>query len=144
MDHPPYSLNAWTFFFLKKLGTRTKLCEHYRLQALLLGAQIQGLICSLYWLNIFSLFFRGNTIQSSLTYPDPTYQDYSLIRTSVWEPFMIIYVEYVSLIRIFSYPDSQLENGGVRISEAVNTLTLGGTKYAIHGYLNLQFTHVTR
>ena len=31
---------------------------------------------------------------------------------------MIIYVEIVSLIRISEYPDSQLGNGGVRISEA--------------------------
>ena len=47
-----------------------------------------------------------------------TYLDCSLIRTHFWEPIMIIYIGSVSLIRILSYPDSQLRYGGVRISEA--------------------------
>ena len=39
-----------------------------------------------------------------------------LIRKHVWEP-IIVYMESDKLIRIFSYPDSQLGNRGVRISE---------------------------
>ena len=58
----------------------------------------------------FRLKDRTIHLQSSLTYPD-----YSLIRTPVWEPFMIIYIESVSLIRIFTYTDGRFGNGGVRI-----------------------------
>ena len=52
-------------------------------------------------------------------YPDPTYPDYSLIRTPVWKPIMIVYMymESNSLIQIFSYLDSQIGSGGVQISE---------------------------
>ena len=58
-------------------------------------------------------FYKVTHIQLSLTYPD-----YSLIRTPVREPLMNTYIESISLIWIFSYPDSHLGNGGVRISEA--------------------------
>ena len=44
---------------------------------------------------------NGMYIQCNLTYPDPTYPDYSRIRSFVWEP------ESDSLIRKFSYPDSE-------------------------------------
>ena len=48
-------------------------------------------------------------IQWNLTYQDPTYPDYSHIRTPLWEPIMIIniYLDCASIIRIFSYADSQ-------------------------------------
>ena len=59
----------------------------------------------------------GNHIQWSITYPNPTYPDYSLIRSYVWEPILIIYRESDSFMRIFSYLDSQLWNGGVWTSE---------------------------
>ena len=51
-------------------------------------------------------------LQWSLTYPDPTCLDYSLIWTYV-------YIESVSLFRIFSYPDDPHGNGGGRISEGL-------------------------
>ena len=41
----------------------------------------------------YSLQVSVFVIQWSLTYPDPTYPDYSLIWTHVWEPNMIIYIE---------------------------------------------------
>ena len=37
--------------------------------------------------------------ETSLNYPDPTYPDYSLIRTHVLEPIMIVYIESDSLIQ---------------------------------------------
>ena len=46
-----------------------------------------------------------------------TYLHYSLIRTHVWETIINTRTESDSLIRKFSYPDIQLGNGGVRISE---------------------------
>ena len=47
-------------------------------------------------------------LQSSLTYPNPTYPDYSLIQTHVW----FIYKESDSLIQIhvFRYPECQFGN----------------------------------
>ena len=64
-------------------------------------------------------------IQWSLTDPDPTYTDYSLIRTHVWEPIMIIYRENGSFIQKFSHPDSQIGNRGVRISEGLYIIIFG-------------------
>ena len=45
-------------------------------------------------------------VQWSLTYPDPTYTDYSHIQTHVWVHIEIIYIESVSVIRIFNYQQS--------------------------------------
>ena len=57
------------------------------------------------------------TVQWSVTYPDPTFPDYSLIWTQVWEPIIVMYRESDSLIQKFSYPDSHLGNRGVWISQ---------------------------
>ena len=71
------------------------------------------LICYLWYLSII-LKYTVNPHVSG-----PTYPDYSFIRTHVWEPIMItcIYIDIDSLKQIFSYLDSQLGMGGVRISD---------------------------
>ena len=51
----------------------------------------------------------------------------SLIQTHVWEPIMIVHIKNDSLIQLFSYLDSQLANGGVRISESTLYLTTVNT-----------------
>ena len=48
------------------------------------------------------------TLRGSLTYPDLIYLDFSLIRTHHLEQIQIIYIESDSLIRIFSYLDSNI------------------------------------
>ena len=47
------------------------------------------------------------------------YSEASVIRTHVWELIMIIYIDRDSHIQIFSYPDSQLGNSVVWISEGL-------------------------
>ena len=56
-----------------------------------------------------AIFVPSLLLQWSLTYPDPTFLDYYT------DTF--IYIEIVSPIRKFNYPDNHLGNGGVRISE---------------------------
>ena len=86
--------------------------------------------CPLLIIYIVKLHLSGPHISGLFTYPDTclgnkydyiqrslTSPDYSLIRPHVWEPIIIVYIEIDSLIRIFSYPDSKLGNGGIRISE---------------------------
>ena len=77
------------------------------------------------------------------------YSEVLLIRTHVWEPIIIIYRGSDSLIRIISYPDSQLVNEGVRISEGplywVNGTYLGadavllGLDWGLDGALHVMY-----
>ena len=69
----------------------------------------------------------------SLTYPDPTYPD-----TCLGTNYDYMFLESDSFIRIFSYPDSRLGNGGVRISE--------GPMYYWEGHISIlyKFYEITK
>ena len=63
---------------------------------------------SLVWTNTVDTSIPKDDLSGLFTYPN----------TCLGTNYDLIYIESVSLIRIFTYPDSQLGDWGVRISEA--------------------------